>query len=157
MKLNTLKLGVLLSTAVATGSLSQVFAQSTAATTSLTYWFPGCGPCRGEFPHFENVVRKFKGENEAYVAINIDSGQNEYVLPFVKGSSYSFTPLEDVKGGVKGNMDNRGAAPMNFLIDQEGRLIFSDFRTDINNEDELELMINTLLSNHTKATGNESK
>src|SRR5688500_20199030 len=18
-----------------------------------TYWFPGCGPCRGEFPHFE--------------------------------------------------------------------------------------------------------
>ncbi len=28
----------------------------------LTYWFPGCGPCRGEFPHFENVLKKFRGK-----------------------------------------------------------------------------------------------
>ena len=23
----------------------------------LTYWFPGCGPCRAEFPHFESVIK----------------------------------------------------------------------------------------------------
>lgn len=113
----------------------------------LTYWFPGCGPCRGEFPHFENVVRKFEGQDFSYVGINIVSEQNEYVVPFMKGSGYSFTPLEDVNGREKGNLDNRGAAPANFLIDKEGRVVFSNFRTDGDNEDELELMIKLLLKN----------
>ena len=127
----------------------------TKATTSLedykgkvvllTYWFPGCGPCRGEFPYFENVIRKFKGQDLEYVGINIVSKQNDYVLPFLKASKYSFTPLEDVKGRDKGTLDNRGLAPVNFLIDKEGRVIFSFFRTDSNNEDELETMIKLLL------------
>ncbi|PUV24506.1 TlpA disulfide reductase family protein [Sphingobacterium athyrii] len=112
----------------------------------LTYWFPGCGPCRGEFPHFESVVKRFKGQDLEYLGINIVSSQNEYVLPFLKGSGYSFTPLEDVEGRVKGNLNNGGAAPVNFLIDKEGRLIFSHFRTDGNNEDDLELMISLLLN-----------
>jgi len=111
----------------------------------LTYWFPGCGPCRGEFPHFENVVRKFKGEDLAYIGINIVSDQNEYVVPFMKSSGYSFTPLEEVKGRNKGNLDNKNAAPVNFLIDKEGRVIFSNFRTDDDNEQDLELMIKMLL------------
>ncbi|RFS26299.1 hypothetical protein DVR12_00465 [Chitinophaga silvatica] len=111
----------------------------------LTYWFPGCGPCRGEFPHFENVIRKFKGQAVDYVGINIVSGQNDYVLPFLKGSGYSFTPLEDVEGRNKGNLNNRGAAPVNFLLDQQGRIIFSNFRIDGGNEDLLELMINLVL------------
>lgn len=121
----------------------------------LTYWFPGCGPCRGEFPHFENVVRKFKGKDLEYVGINIVSDQNDYVVPFMKSSGYSFTPLEDVKGRNKGNLDNGGAAPTNFLIDKQGRIIFSNFRTDGDNEDDLELMIGMLLSNQ-KTTGNEN-
>jgi thiol-disulfide isomerase/thioredoxin len=112
----------------------------------LTYWFPGCGPCRGEFPHFENVVKKFKGQDLEYLGINIVSKQNEYVIPFMKGSGYSFTPLEEAEGRAKGNLDNRNAAPMNFLIDKDGRLIFSNFRTDGENEDDLELMINLILN-----------
>lgn len=112
----------------------------------LTYWYPGCGPCRNEFPYFENVARKFKGQDFIYVGINIYPKQSEYVIPFVKGSGYSFIPLEDVKDRNKGNMDNRGLAPMNFMIDKEGRLVFSDFRTDAGNEDELEMMISMLLA-----------
>ncbi|WP_169304322.1 TlpA disulfide reductase family protein [Pedobacter frigoris] len=137
-------------------TLKQYFKRESASLSDykgkvvlLTYWFPGCGPCRGEFPHFENVVKKFKGKNLEYLGINIVSEQNDYVIPFMKTSGYSFTPLEDVKGREKGNLDNRNAAPMNFLIDQEGRLIFSNFRTDGDNEDELELMINMLMSNRT--------
>lgn len=112
----------------------------------LTYWFPGCGPCRGEFPHFENALRKFKGKPVDYLGINIVSEQNEYVVPFMKGSGYTFTPLEEEEGRAKGNMDNRRAAPVNFLIDGEGRLIFNDFRIDGKNEDKLEMMINLLLN-----------
>jgi peroxiredoxin/tetratricopeptide (TPR) repeat protein len=112
----------------------------------LTYWFPGCGPCRGEFPHFENVIKKFKGEAVDYIGINILPEQDDYVVPFMKSSKYSFTPLADVKGRAKGNMDNKGAAPANFLIDQDGRVLFSNFRTDGDNEDDLALMISLLLN-----------
>lgn len=111
----------------------------------LTYWFPGCGPCRGEFPHFQNVVNKFKGKDLAYVGINIVPEQNEYVIPFMKSSGYTFLPLEDVEGRNKGNLDNRNAAPVNFLIDKEGRIVYKDIRTDGSNEDVLEAMIASLL------------
>lgn len=114
--------------------------------TFITYWYPGCGPCRGEFPHFENVVRKSNKEQLAYIGINITSSQNDYVLPFLASSGYSFYPLEDVKGRAKGNLDNRNAAPVNFLIDKQGNLVFADFRTDAHNEDELELMIQEALA-----------
>ncbi|MDN5287772.1 MAG: redoxin protein [Mucilaginibacter sp.] len=117
----------------------------------LTYWFPGCGPCRGEFPHFEKVIREFKGKPVDYLGLNIAPEQNEYVIPFMKSSGYSFTPLEDVKGRVKGNIDNGSAAPVNFLIDQQGRIIFSDFSINETNEDQLEMMINLILAHGNKA------
>ncbi len=112
----------------------------------LTYWFPGCGPCRGEFPHFQNVVNKFKGQDLVYVGINIAADQNDYVVPFMKSSGYTFIPIEDVEGRNKGNLDNRNAAPVNFLIDKTGKIVYSDIRTDGSNEDLLATMITSLLN-----------
>jgi peroxiredoxin len=112
----------------------------------LTYWFPGCGPCRGEFPHFQNVVNQFKGQNLEYIGINISPEQNDYVVPFMKSSGYTFIPLEDFEGRNKGSLDNGGAAPVNFLIDQKGNILFSNFRIDEHNEDVLYSMISALLN-----------
>ena len=63
----------------------------------------------------------------------------------MKSSGYSFIPLKDNDKWVKGPLDNRNAAPVNFLIDQEGKIIFSNFRTDNKNEATLKMMINSLL------------
>jgi len=109
----------------------------------LTYWFPGCGPCRGEFPNFESVIRKFSRDEVAYVGINIAPEQDEYVLPFVKSSGYSFIPLKD-EPDKRGNLAARGA-PTNYLLDREGNIVFKNFRTDDRNERTLELMIQALL------------
>jgi thiol-disulfide isomerase/thioredoxin len=109
----------------------------------LTYWFPGCGPCRGEFPYFENVIRKFSKDKVAYIGINISPEQDEYVAPFMKSSGYSFTPLKG-ESAQQGNLVARGA-PTNYLLDQQGRIIFKNFRIDGNNERLLELMIQELL------------
>ncbi len=111
----------------------------------LTYWFPGCGPCRGEFPHFENVVKNFKGKDFVYLGINIVDEQDDYVVPFMKSSGYSFIPLKDNKDWQKGPLDNRGAAPVNFLIDENGKIIFSNFRTGADNEATLDMMIKSML------------
>ena len=55
--------------------------------------------------------------------------------------------LEEQDGRVKGNLDNGRIAPVNFLIDKDGKIIFSRFRTDDTNEDELKTMIEMLLLN----------
>lgn len=109
----------------------------------LTYWFPGCGPCRGEFPNFENVIRKFSKDEVAYVGINIAPEQDAYVVPFVRSSGYSFVPLKDEPEN-RGNLTARGA-PTNYLLDREGNIVFKNFRTDDRNERTLELMIQALL------------
>lgn len=112
----------------------------------LTYWFPGCGPCHGEFPHFENVVKKFKDRDDfAYVSINTAPEQAHYVLPQIKALGLSFIPLEDKKGWDKGPIDNKRRAPVNFIIDEKGKVIFSEFRIDETNEETLEMMIRSLL------------
>jgi thiol-disulfide isomerase/thioredoxin len=110
----------------------------------LTFWFPGCGPCREEFPHFQAVINDFKGDNVVYVGINVDPQQDPYVLPFMKNSKYSFIPLHGTSEfaakyyGVQGE-------PVNFLIDKDGKIIFRDFRIDNTNHRTLELMIASLL------------
>ncbi|MBO9732826.1 MAG: redoxin domain-containing protein [Chitinophaga sp.] len=114
----------------------------------LTFWFPGCGPCRGEFPHFEEVLKHFNRDNVNYIGVNILAEQDEYVIPFLKSSKYTFTPLRD-KETARTNLPVRGA-PSNFLIDQEGRIIFSNFMIQTP-EAQLMLqdMINLLLDKNT--------
>lgn len=111
----------------------------------LTFWFPGCGPCRAEFPHFENVLKKFQGKNIAYVAINVDPVQDDYVLPFLQGTGYSFVPLRGTAGWAAQTYKVRGQ-PTNFLIDGHGRIVFSNFFISGNNERKLELMIASILA-----------
>ncbi|UOE49086.1 TlpA family protein disulfide reductase [Mucilaginibacter sp. SMC90] len=110
----------------------------------LTFWFPGCGPCRGEFPHFQKVIDKFKGKNVEYIGINVVPDQDAYVLPFMANTRFSFIPL-------RGNQDFASKAygvtgePENFLIDQNGKIMFRNFMIDEKKEHSLEMMISSLL------------
>jgi len=110
----------------------------------LTFWFPGCGPCRGEFPNFEHVVHKFKPTEIAYLGINVSPVQDQYVVPFIKGTKYSFTPLRATSEWAAQAYGVWGE-PTNFLIDKKGNIVYSHFRTDDENERTLELMIQSLL------------
>jgi peroxiredoxin len=112
----------------------------------LTFWFPGCGPCRGEFPYFQSVIDKYKGQDVAYVGINVAADQDPYVLPFMKSSGYTFTPLRDDFDQVQKDYKVR-VEPTNFLIDKNGRIVYSKFRIDDQKSQEmLETMIGTLLA-----------
>jgi len=105
----------------------------------LTYWFPGCGPCRKEFPFFEKAVRKY-AEDVKYVGINLINIQDDYVVSYMKSSGYTFIPLQNDPKWAKGTLHASGA-PVNFLIDRQGRIIFSHFFIDEENYNLLETMI----------------
>jgi thiol-disulfide isomerase/thioredoxin len=112
----------------------------------LTFWFPGCGPCRGEFPHFQEVLSKYKGQDIAYLGINVVLSQDPYVLPFMQSSGYSFTPLRDKDQMAEKAYNVRGE-PSNFLIDRDGRIIFSGFMIQNPKAQRmLELMIGSLVA-----------
>ena len=110
----------------------------------LTFWFPGCGPCRGEMPHFQNVVNKYNKKDLAYLGINVSPEQDDYVLSFMKGTKFSFTPL---RGNSKwaGEVYHVRGEPTNFLIDKEGNIVYADFMINGNNEHMLEMMIDSML------------
>jgi len=112
----------------------------------LTNWFPGCGPCRAEFPHLENVIKKIEPKDLGYVGINIIKNQDGYVIPFMKASGYSFIPLHDDSSWRANSSFNKNDAPRNYLIDQRGRIVFKDFIINESNERMLELMITELLN-----------
>jgi thiol-disulfide isomerase/thioredoxin len=110
----------------------------------LTFWFPGCGPCEEEFPHFQAVINEFKGDDVAFVGINVLPEQDPYVLPFVGNNKYSFIPLRGSSEFAAKNYGIR-AEPGNFLIDKDGKIIFRRFLIDNSNQRTLELMISSLL------------
>ena len=110
----------------------------------LTFWFPGCGPCRGEFPHFQAVMDGFKSNKDVvYIGINILPQQDNYVLPFMQNSKYSFIPIKGTKQ-VQKDYAVQGA-PTNYLIDKNGNIAYKYFRIDETNHSSLEMMINSLL------------
>jgi thiol-disulfide isomerase/thioredoxin len=110
----------------------------------LTFWFPTCGPCLEEFPHFQTVVDSFKGDSLVYIGINVTPAQDGFVLPFLKNRKFSFIPL---RGSSSFARENYGAygAPVNFVIDKDGMIIFKSFTIGNRNLRTLELMISSLL------------
>ncbi len=110
----------------------------------LTFWFPGCGPCRGEFPHFQEIVNKFSNDKLAYIGINVYPEQDDYVIPFMNGTKYTFTPLKSTAQWAQEVYKVRGQ-PTNFLIDQDGNIVYANFMINANNTRLLELMIESLL------------
>jgi len=110
----------------------------------LTFWFPACSPCRAEFPHFQAVIDKFKGEDVAYLGINVSPQQDPYVLPLLQNTKFSFIPLRGSSEFASKYYGVNGE-PENFLIDKDGKIIFRGFRIDNANHRTLELMISSLL------------
>jgi len=122
----------------------------------LTFWFPGCGPCRAEFPHFEAVMQQFRNKDVVYLGINVLRDQDEYVLPFMAKTQYSFLPLKstpDAEIGGKETVDYKvRAEPTNFVIDPKGRIVYRDFMIDdADGESVVKHMIKSVLNNSPRA------
>jgi thiol-disulfide isomerase/thioredoxin len=118
----------------------------------LNFWYPRCGPCRGEFPYIKAVLEKYKSQGFQIIAVNVYPQQDEEVLPLLKGFGLDFTPL---KGSYKWAQDvyKIQGEPTNFLIGGDGVLYFGPLGSIHSAETQrtLELQVETLLQ-HTRTT-----
>jgi hypothetical protein len=78
-----------------------------------------------------------------FIGINVAPEQDPYVVPFMQNTKYTFIPLHGIDGTTK-DYHVQGE-PTNFLIDQNGKIVFTDFRIEGDNHRTLELMVNSLL------------
>lgn len=111
----------------------------------LSLWYPGCGPCRAEMPHLENILKKVQRNEIVYLGINIEPKQDNLVKGFLEKTGYSFIPLNDNQTD-KGNLFSN-SYPANYLIDKKGKIILKGFSIqNLRDEEMLEMMINDLIS-----------
>ena len=111
----------------------------------LTFWFPGCGPCRAEFPRLQAVADTFRQRGLAYIGINVAPIQDAYVVPFLRAHHFTFPALRGSDEMAAAAYQVKGE-PTNFLIDQNGRIVSRDFMArDADGQRTLELMVASLL------------
>ena len=88
----------------------------------LNFWYPFCGPCRGEFPYLQRILDKYAGKF-VILAVNVHPAESDLVLPYMTGMHWGFIPLRSDEDFASKIYKARGF-PTNFLIDQEGRIVY---------------------------------
>ena len=110
----------------------------------LNFWYPFCGPCRGENPNLQKVLEKYK-DKFVILAVNVHPDEGKYVLPYTNGNRFGFVPLKSNMEFAEKEFQARGM-PSNFLIDPEGRIVYKPGVTQGQDEvRKLELQIESLL------------
>ena len=118
----------------------------------LNFWYPFCGPCRGENPELQKVLEKYGPEGFEILALNVHPEEDEFVLPYATGNGFDFIQLRSDMEFAQSEFQARGM-PTNFLLDIEGRKVLrlppiagTQVRT-------LELQIESLLPEKSAADG----
>jgi thiol-disulfide isomerase/thioredoxin len=90
----------------------------------VNFWYPACGPCRGEFPHLQAAAEKFKARGFEVLALNVHPEEDPFVVPYMKNNNFLFRPLRTDLKFAEEQYKARGF-PANFLVDHKGRIIFT--------------------------------
>lgn len=127
-------------------------------TVILDFWATWCGPCKASFPGMQEVVEKYK-DNENVVLLFVDTFEDgndreKDVAKFIKDNNYNFHVLIDPK--VKDSNDYEVAKkygitgiPTKIIIGPSGKINFRAVGFSGNNDklkQEMDLMIDLLKS-----------
>jgi thiol-disulfide isomerase/thioredoxin/Tfp pilus assembly protein PilF len=89
----------------------------------LNFWYPSCGPCRGEFPTLQRVLDKYKDRGFEILSLNVLPDEKAFVMPYLTKNRFTFHALETDTDWAEKTFGARGF-PTNLLIDGDGRIIF---------------------------------
>ena len=88
----------------------------------LNFWYPFCGPCRGENPELQKVLEKYGPKGFEILALNVHPEEDQFVLPYATGNGFDFIQLRSDMEFAEAEFQARGM-PTNFLLDVEGRKV----------------------------------
>ena len=89
----------------------------------LNFWYPSCGPCRGEFPTLQRVLDKYKDRGFAILSLNVLPDEKAFVVPYLTKNRFTFHALETDTDWAGKTYGARGF-PTNLLVDADGRIMF---------------------------------
>lgn len=89
----------------------------------LNFWATWCPPCRAEMPSMQRAHETVGEEGISVIAINVGEDA-ETVARFLEETSVDFSIPMDVDSEVVQSYPVKGL-PTTFVIDPEGRLVFS--------------------------------
>ncbi len=89
----------------------------------LNFWYPSCGPCRGEFPTLQRVLEKYRSRGFEILSLNVLPEEKAFVMPYLTRNRFTFHALETDTEWAEKTYGARGF-PTNLLIDADGRIIF---------------------------------
>ena len=112
----------------------------------LNFWYPFCGPCRGEFPYLQKILDKFAAQGFVVLSVNVHPEEDQFVLPYFRGNRFGFIPVRGDSDLASRDLNARGF-PSNFLIDQQGQVIYKPgVIRGVDHQAEMELQIRSLLA-----------
>ena len=118
----------------------------------LNFWYPFCGPCRGENPELQKVLEKYGPEGFVILALNVHPEEDQFVLPYATGNGFDFIQLRSNMDFAQAEFQARGM-PTNFLLDMEGRKVLRLPPISGTKVRTLELQIESLLPEKSAAGG----
>lgn len=89
----------------------------------LNFWYPSCGPCRGEFPTLQRVLDQYQDRGFAILSLNVLPEEKAFVMPYLTKNRFTFHALETDTEWAEKTYGARGF-PTNLLVDAEGRIMF---------------------------------
>lgn len=89
----------------------------------VNFFFPTCHTCRGEFPFLQKIHEEYTPDKFVLLAVNIETTEDEAVIPLFRNLKVNFIPLKSPTAGWADTTFDVHAAPVNMLVDKEGRLV----------------------------------
>ncbi|HEY1496578.1 MAG TPA: thioredoxin-like domain-containing protein [Candidatus Solibacter sp.] len=89
----------------------------------LNFWYPMCGPCRGEFQFLQSVLEKYKDRGFQIIAVNAHPLEEDWVAPLMQGWRLGFLPVRGSEELL--NAYNVTSFPSNFLYGRDGRIYYT--------------------------------
>lgn len=94
----------------------------------LSFWASWCTPCLVELPTFAELQKKYYDQGLRVVPVNIDEGNDgkQFARDFWRAKNFPFPSYFDTSKVLSQQFEVE-MLPSNFVIDREGRLVFSSF------------------------------
>jgi peroxiredoxin len=92
----------------------------------LSFWASWCGPCLAELPTFAEIENKFHDKGLRVLPVNVDDGDagREFAKEFWPKKGIKFPSYYDTTKDLA-NQFEVDMLPSSFVIDRQGRLVFS--------------------------------